>query len=88
MTEKGSFFGHFYWTFSDQTIAESEKNSLPYAAFARFAVVAVTGLCLNSLAVWYVVYRLNLPYGYAIVLMVTIVPLSTFLLSKFWAFSN
>ena len=82
-----SFIGHFCWTFRDQTVVRERGLRLPWAAFFRFAAVAVTGLALNSLAVFLVVSQLDLHYGYACVLMLTAVPFCTFMLSKFWAFS-
>jgi hypothetical protein len=50
-------------------------------------VIALAGLALNSLAVYLVVNRLGLPYQYALVLMIGVVPLLVFALSKFWAFA-
>jgi putative flippase GtrA len=82
-----SFIGHFWWTFRHQPAVRMKGSCLPWAAFFRFTVVAVTGLALNSLAVFLVVNQFNLSYGYACVLMITAVPFCTFMLSKFWAFS-
>ena len=82
-----SFIGHFYWTFRGQTKVPQGSFRLPWAAFFRFAAVAVTGLALNSAAVFFVVNLFHLPYGYACALMVTAVPFCTFILSKYWAFS-
>jgi putative flippase GtrA len=82
-----SFSGHFYWTFRVQTESRTARAVPARAAFLRFLAVALTGLVLNSLAVYAVVNVLGLPYAYAIVLMLTAVPASTFMLSKFWAFA-
>lgn len=82
-----SFAGHFCWTFRDQTKVRRQGSRLPWEALFRFLAVAVAGLALNSLAVFLVVNKFNLPYGYACVLMLTVVPFCTFMLSKFWAFS-
>jgi hypothetical protein len=49
-------------------------------------VVSLAGLALNSLAVYVVVHVLAMPYVYAIALMVTVVPVGTFVLSRSWAF--
>lgn len=81
-----SFVGHFCWTFHDQTMIKKQNSRLPWRALLRFLMVAITGLVLNSLAVFLVVNQLGLPYGYACALMLTAVPLCTFILSKFWAF--
>ena len=54
---------------------------------SKFIVVTLIGLCLNSLAVYMVTEALALPYVYAILLMVSVVPITVFLLSKIWAFA-
>ena len=80
-----SFLGHFRWTFRSQTADRGWRQQR--TALARFAAVALTGLTLNSLAVVLVVNLLMLPYQYALILMVGVVPLVVFGLSKFWAFA-
>jgi putative flippase GtrA len=80
-----SFFGHFRWTFRDHTAGDGWGRQC--VAFSRFVVVALTGLALNSLAVYVVVNLLAWPYYYAIVLMIAFVPLVVFALNKFWAFA-
>ena len=79
-----SYIGHFLWTFRAQTEGQSV-----YKAFAfqlRFLIVALSGLLLNSLAVWVVTEWLKMDYLYAVVPMVFVVPLATFALAKLWAF--
>ena len=80
-----SFLGHFHWTFRSQTADRGWRQQR--TALVRFAMVALTGFTLNSLAVVLVVNLLALPYQYALILMVSIVPLIVFGLSKFWAFA-
>jgi putative flippase GtrA len=80
-----SFLGHFQWTFRGQTAGGGRHRQR--IAFARFIIVALTGLALNSLAVYVVVNLLAWPYQCAIVLMISVVPLVVFALSKFWAFA-
>jgi putative flippase GtrA len=80
-----SFLGHFHWTFRSQTAAHGRQQQR--AAFVRFAQVALAGLALNSLAVILIVNLLALPYLYALILMVGVVPLVVFAMSKFWAFA-
>jgi putative flippase GtrA len=80
-----SFLGHFHWTFRSQRATADWWRQR--TALARFAMVALTGFMLNSLAVVLVVNLLALPYQYALILMVTIIPLIVFGLSKFWAFA-
>jgi putative flippase GtrA len=80
-----SFLGHFHWTFRNETAGHDWQQQR--TAFVKFALVALAGLTLNSLAVILVVNLLALPYQYALILMVCIVPLLVFALSKFWAFA-
>jgi putative flippase GtrA len=80
-----SFFGHSRWTFRGQTGGGGWHRQR--TALVRFIIVAMTGLALNSLAVYVVVNLLAWPYYYAIVVMLFVVPLVVFALSKFWAFA-
>jgi putative flippase GtrA len=80
-----SFFGHLQWTFRGQTAGGGRTQGR--VALPRFILVALTGLALNSLAVYLVVNILAWPYYYAIALMISVVPLVVFVLSKFWAFA-
>jgi len=79
-----SYVGHFLWTFRAQT--EGQEVHKAFAYQIRFLVVAVSGLVLNSLAVWVVTQWLQIDYLYAVVPMVFVVPLVTFGLAKRWAF--
>ena len=79
-----SYSGHFLWTFRDQT--QGRKMHKAFAYQFRFLVVALSGLLLNSLAVWVVTQWLQIDYLYAIGPMVFVVPLVTFTLAKRWAF--
>ena len=79
-----SLFGHFYWTFSS---GEEARRSLRGAG-VRFLFVAIVGLALNSLVVYCVESVFKLPYMYATIGMIFLVPLVMFLLSRFWAFNS
>lgn len=79
-----SFSGHFLWTFRAQT--EGQELHKAFAYQIRFLIVALSGLVLNSLAVWVVTQWLQIDYLYAVVPMVFVVPLLTFALAKGWAF--
>jgi putative flippase GtrA len=81
-----SFFGHFHWTFRAETRDPAFPAQGPRLAFARFVVVALLGLALNSLAVFLVVDIGGLPYQYAIPPMVFVVPPTVFAIAKLWAF--
>ena len=79
-----SYLGHFLWTFRDQTQGREVHKAFVYQF--RFLLVALSGLLLNSLAVWVVTQWLQIDYLYAIGPMVFVVPLVTFTLAKGWAF--
>jgi putative flippase GtrA len=79
-----AFIGHFTWTFRMQQ--RSLENNWKPAMF-KFTLVSFIGLGLNTLVVYLVVTLLGHPYPHAVLLMVTVVPATMFLLQKFWAFS-
>lgn len=66
------------WTFGAQG---SHEVYLP-----KYAVVAVLGLGLNVLITYLIVNLLDSWYGYALALVVMVVPSATFLLNRNWAF--
>ena len=81
-----SYTGHFLWTFRAQTQGQQVHKAMAYQF--RFLVVAISGLLLNSIAVWVVIQWLQIDYLYAVVPMVFVVPLVTFSLAKLWAFKS
>ena len=82
-----SYLGNFHWTFkADPGEGGDDGRAHVPMTFAKFVLVAVTGLILNSAAVYLVMEVMGLPYGYAIIPMVGVVPIIVFALSKFWAF--
>lgn len=78
------FVGHFTWTFRmhERGLQDNWK-----AALLKFLTVSVFGLGLNTLVVFLVVNLSGLPYPYAVLLMVTVVPATMFVLQKYWTFS-
>ena len=78
------FVGHFTWTFRMHHRAQPSHWRGP---LFKFTLVSVTGLGLNTLAVYLVVNLLGQPYPYAVLLMVTVVPVVVFLMQKFWTFT-
>ncbi|MCK5639212.1 MAG: GtrA family protein [Gammaproteobacteria bacterium] len=73
-----SYVFNYRWTF---------KASAPHRIMLpRFLLVALNGLMLNLLIIYWVVDVANYWYGYGLILVVIIVPLITFALSKFWVF--
>jgi putative flippase GtrA len=79
-----SFIGHFHWTFS----VPGDSTPRPWGRpLLKFTVVALFGFLLNALAVYVVTDAAQISYLYATIFMVTVTPLSVFVLGKFWAFS-
>ncbi|NOU14625.1 MAG: GtrA family protein [Methylococcaceae bacterium] len=76
-----SFLGQYHWTFRNSSDRHWTKK------MARFLMVALIGLGLNTAAVYIIVDKLLLPYLYAVLFMVTVVPVTTFVINKKWAFS-
>ena len=83
-----SYLGNFVWTFKHEMETDGNHMQSRHLIFARFFVVAIIGLCLNSLAVYLIVEITMLPYFYAIIPMVGIVPIVIFVLNKFWTFRS
>jgi putative flippase GtrA len=72
-----SFYGQTRLTFPDSANDRS--------TFLRFAIVAVLGLVLNQLIVWFVTSLVGATYELALVIIIFTVPAVTFVLLKFWA---
>jgi putative flippase GtrA len=75
-----SYAMNYRWTF--------RADGLHQVMLPRFVLVALAGLGLNLLITWMVVDVGNYWYGYALVLIIMLVPLVTYLLSRFWVFSR
>lgn len=73
-----SYLGHFYWTFG--------RRSAHGRHLSRFLVVALAGYGLTNLVIWIVVTRLGHPFEAALGVILIVVPTSTWLLSRIWAF--
>lgn len=73
-----SYVGHRRFSFRSRV---AHRRALP-----RFLSVAAFGLMLNQLIVYGVVTLAGYPYAAALVLLVTVVPAGTYVLSRFWAF--
>ena len=73
-----SYVLNYRWTF---TASGPHRVMLP-----RFVLVSVTGLILNLLITYLVVDLWALWYGLALMAIVIVIPISTYLLSRFWVF--
>lgn len=73
-----SYGMNYHWTFS---ASGPHRVMLP-----RFVMVAVLGLLLNLGITYVVVDIAGYWYGYALMVVVSVVPLMTFVFSKLWVF--
>ncbi|MEM7058257.1 MAG: GtrA family protein [Pseudomonadota bacterium] len=74
-----SYLGHFYWTFAQQS---EHQRSL-----ARFLVVAGIGYAITNLIVWVVTDALDQPFELALLGILLVVPPTTWMISRIWAFA-
>ena len=74
-----SYLGHFYWTFARQS---QHQRSL-----ARFLVVAGFGYAITNVIVWLVTDILGRPFEWALLGILLVVPPTTWLISRLWAFA-
>jgi putative flippase GtrA len=73
-----SYAGNYLLTFE---AAARHRQALP-----RFMVVSALGFALNQSLVWLLVQVMNWAFWQALVPVVVIVPLTGFILSRWWAF--
>jgi putative flippase GtrA len=73
-----SYFGNSLLTF--------RRPALHGPQFARFAVTSLVGLVINLGLVFVGTHTLGWPLWKALIPVVLIVPASTFVMAKFWAF--
>lgn len=79
-----SFFGHAFWTFNHGMAQQVRRNiSRP---LGRFLAVSITTLALSNFLVYTVTEGFGLHPLLAIIPMISIVPVSTYLLLKLWVF--
>lgn len=73
-----SYLGHFYWTFGQRM---GHPVRLP-----RFMGVSGVGFALTNLITWGVTTGIGQRFEIALALILFAVPLTTWLLSRLWAF--
>jgi len=73
-----SYWGHRMWTFNDTT-------SLHIETLPKLLTLQLCNL-LASEALFYLFLSLHLPYRLALLIVISILPIFTFLFSKFWVF--
>ncbi len=74
-----AYFGHYHYSFKDDG---AHKKRFP-----KFFITALVGFFLHQSGVYLLVNQLTLDYStQALPLLMVLVPMVTFLLSKFWVF--
>ncbi|MET0091667.1 MAG: GtrA family protein, partial [Candidatus Thiodiazotropha sp.] len=75
-----SYIGHSLWTFS-------HKKHQHNKTVARFLGVAVFSFALNEGGYYLLLEYTQMEYLFSLLIVLIIVPVITFILSKYWAFS-
>jgi putative flippase GtrA len=76
-----SYFGHRSWTFAHTNTRHSQ--SLP-----RFMMVALLSFVSNESMYYLLLHYTPLPYWFSLGIVLVLVAIMTFVLSKLWAFSH
>jgi putative flippase GtrA len=74
-----SYWGHRRWTFKGTTVYH-------HVAMMRLFIVAATNLVANQTLFYFFFKVIQLPYMLALLLVLSILPVMTFILGKFWVF--
>lgn len=77
---QASYFGHRRFTFTGTTEVHS-------VAFSKLLVLQIFNFAANE-SLFYFFLSIHLPYQLAILLVLSILPLFTFTVSKFWVFNR
>ena len=78
-----SFAGHNWWTFQSGTAHRHLGNT-----GIRFLLVNLIGFAESSVIVFVITGPLAARYEYSIIAILAVVPLSQYLLNKFWTFRD
>ena len=73
-----SYIGHFYWTY--------KTSSTHQKTFTRFFILAFVGFILNYLIFYLMVDTMKWHYLVALSVVITTIPLLTYLGQKYWVF--
>ncbi len=73
-----SYLGHRLWTFSETSVLHRE-------AYPKLVAVQIMNFALNEMF-YYVLLSLHLPYQLALLLVIAIMPIFTYLSSRWWVF--
>jgi putative flippase GtrA len=75
-----SYFGHRHWTFADH------RSSRAASSFFRFLITALLGFFLNHTLFYLLLQYTRLPYFISLAIVVAVVAVLTYFLSRLWAF--
>jgi putative flippase GtrA len=75
-----SYWGHRLWTFSGTGVSHRE-------AYPRLVLIQVLNFGMNE-SLYYFFLGFGLPYQWALLIVLAILPIFTFISSKFWVFQN
>ena len=73
-----SYWGHRRWTFQGTEISHS-------TALPKLLLVQIINFCANE-SLFYIFLSMHLPYQLALLIVLTILPIFTFVSGKFWVF--
>ncbi len=76
-----SYIGHRYWTFKTTQASH-------ISAFIKFFLVALLAFLGNQFLLWALLQYTVLPFWISLAIVMVIVALSTYFLSKGWVFVN
>lgn len=75
-----TYIGNYFWVFEADT---DHRSSLP-----KSLTVSLTGLLISQTIVWTLTEKLSAPFHLTLIAAVTLVPLVTFTLNRFWVFGK
>ena len=73
-----SYLGHRHWTFADHGAGSG--------SFVRFLITALLGFFLNQFLFYLLLQHVRLPYYISLAIVVVVVAIMTYVLSRLWAF--
>jgi putative flippase GtrA len=75
-----SFFGNRHWSFAHSA---EERTPINFSAL-KYCAVGLSGFAFNGLSAWLIVDRWMMPYGLALMPMILVTPVLTYLAIRLW----
>ena len=75
-----SFFGNRHWSFAPPS---GDRSQVSFSAL-KYCAVGLSGYAFNGLSAWLIVDRWMMPYGLALVPMMLVTPVLTYLAIRLW----